>query len=812
MKRPRPPRRSPPRQGPPARGRPAAAARPKRRLTGWRRWVFPLVTALVVPALLFGALEGGLRLFGYGAPSAFLLPIGDDTLVTNPRFGWRFFPPAIARAPVVERLAVEKPAGTVRIVVLGGSAAMGTPEADFGVGRVLEAMLAESFPERRFEVVNAAMAAIDSHVVRVIGRELARHRPDAFLLYLGNNEVVGPHGPGTVFGGYSSSLPALRARIWLQGTRTGQLLRDVTGSLAGGQGRGELARWRGMEMFLERQVTADDSRLAVVHDHFAANLDGLVDAARGAGARTYLSTVAVNLVDEPPFASVHRADLPAAEAERFAGLVDEGWALLAGGAASDALSRLAEAVAIDEGHAAGRWLLGRALLALGRRAEAAEHLAAARDLDALRFRADSGVERAIRRVARQRAADGVVLVEGAARVAGVEPGEPPLAGHEVLWEHVHLTVEGNHRLARAFFDALAPWIAGGAAVPEPPDAERVARWLALSAWDQHHMAREILAMVRRPPFVGQLGHEERIAAFERTRARLAVAAWRGRGEAEALDRAALAARPDDLHVREQLARLLDERGEPAAAAEQWRELLRRVPGLDNWRTRLAFSLADAGQTAEARRILEAVLAERGDADSRVNLGQVLERTGDPAAAAEHYRAALAAEPAHEPARLALATLRGRQGAHDEAERLVREGLELDDGSSRAWAALAALHERRGDLAAAVDAWQTAVELDPDDAAAANNLGFALERLGRTDEAAERYLQALAIDPTYALPYFNLADLALERGHAEQAIRFYRAGLELAPGNRQARQNLAVAEAAAGASARPPPRRPEGTER
>jgi tetratricopeptide (TPR) repeat protein len=809
VKRQRPPRRSPPRQGPPARGRSAAAVRPKRRLTGWRRWVFPPVTALVVPALLFGMLEGGLRLFGYGAPSAFLLAIDDDTLVTNPRFGWRFFPPAIARAPVVERLAVEKPAGTVRIVVLGGSAAMGTPEADFGVGRVLEAMLAESFPERRFEVVNAAMAAIDSHVVRVIGRELAGHRPDAFLLYLGNNEVVGPHGPGTVFGGYSSSLPALRARIWLQGTRTGQLLRDVAGSLAGGQGRGELGRWRGMEMFLERQVPADDPRLEGVHGHFAANLDDLVDAARAAGARTYLSTVAVNLVDEPPFASVHRADLPAAEAARFARLADEGWTLLAGGAASDALPRLAQAVAIDEGHAAGRWLLGRALLALGRRAEAAEHLAAARDLDALRFRADSGVERAIRRVARGRAADGVVLVEGAARVAGVEPGEPPLAGHDVLWEHVHLTAEGNHRLARAFFDALDPWLAGAAApqppgteplapeppAPQPPGSDRVARWLALSAWDHHHMARQILGMVRRPPFVGQLGHPERIAAFERSRARLAVAAWRGRDEAEALDRAVLAARPDDLHVREQLARLLDERDRPAEAAEQWRELLRRVPGLDAWRTRLAFSLADAGQTGEARRILEAVLAERGDADSLVNLGQVLERAGDPAAAAEHYRAALASEPAHEPARLALAILRGRQGAEDEAERLVRAGLELDEGSPRAWAALAALLERRGDLAAAVDAWQTAVELDPDDAAAANNLGFALERLGRPEEASERYLRAVAVDPTYALPYFNLADLALERGHAEEAIRFYRAGLELAPGNRQARQNLAVAEAA-----------------
>ncbi|HEX6202322.1 MAG TPA: tetratricopeptide repeat protein, partial [Thermoanaerobaculia bacterium] len=654
-----------------------------RRLTGWRRWAFPLITALAVPALLLAALEGGLRLAGYGFPAAFLLPIDDSMLATNPRFGWRFFPPAVARAPVVERLAAEKPAGTVRLVVLGGSAAMGTPEADFNFGRVLEAMLAEAFPERRIEVINAAMAAVDSHVVRVVGREMARHQPDAFLLYLGNNEVVGPHGPGTVFAGFSSSLPAVRAGIRLRATRTGQLLRDAAGALGGGGG--ELRRWRGMEMFLERRVAADDPRLADVHAHFAANLADLADAARGAGARTFLSTVAVNLVDEPPFAAVHGRELPDGGEERFARLVDDGWSLLAEGRPAEALAPLERAVALDDRHAAGRWLLGRALLALDRRGEAAEHLAAARDLDALRFRADGGVDRAIRRVAAERAGDGVVLIDGAARVAGVAPGEPPLAGHDVLWEHVHLTFEGNLRLARAFYDAVAPWLAAGGPVPEPPPAERVAERLALSAWDLHHMAREVLGIVRRPPFVGQLGHAERVAAFERSAARLAVAAWQGRDEAERLDRAVLAARPDDLHVREQLARLLDERGRPAEAAEEWRELLRRVPGLDAWRTRLAFSLAAAGQTVEAREILAAVLADRGGADARVNLGQVVERAGDPAAATDQYRAALAEDPAHEPARLALADLLARQGSLDEAERLVREALAADDGSSRAWA-------------------------------------------------------------------------------------------------------------------------------
>ena len=104
--------------------------------------------------------------------------------------------------------------------------------------------------------------------------------------------------------------------------------------------------------------------------------------------------------------------------------------------------------------------------------------------------------------------------------------------------------------------------------------------------------------------------------------------------------------------------------------------------------------------------------------------------------------------------------------------------------------------------AAAEAWQRAVDLDPDQAASANNLGFALERLGRLDEASTWYLRSLENDPTYPLPYFNLADLALQQGQPEQAIPLYRAGLELAPGNEQARENLALAMGAVGGSAEP----------
>ena len=45
-------------------------------LTGWRRWAFPLAAMVVVPALLLGLLEGGLRAFDYGYPSNYFVKAG----------------------------------------------------------------------------------------------------------------------------------------------------------------------------------------------------------------------------------------------------------------------------------------------------------------------------------------------------------------------------------------------------------------------------------------------------------------------------------------------------------------------------------------------------------------------------------------------------------------------------------------------------------------------------------------------------------------------------------------------------------------
>ena len=114
-----------------------------------------------------------------------------------------------------------KPAGTVRIFVLGESAAMGTPDPAFNFGRILDVMLREQYPGVQFEVVNGAITAINSYAVLEIARDCAARQPDLFVVYMGNNEVIGPYGPGTVFHRWSPSLSVIRASLWVKSTRLG---------------------------------------------------------------------------------------------------------------------------------------------------------------------------------------------------------------------------------------------------------------------------------------------------------------------------------------------------------------------------------------------------------------------------------------------------------------------------------------------------------------------------------------------------------------------------------------------------------------
>ncbi|HQL22766.1 MAG TPA: hypothetical protein PLY49_13555, partial [Opitutaceae bacterium] len=365
-------------------------------------WPFKLAlgcaVALALAASALGLLELGLRIAGYGHSPKFYRTeqaadgtawLRENRWVTAP-----FFSPEVIRRPQAFRLPAKKQPGTYRIFVLGSSAAMGDPEASFSLARMLDVMLSEAHPEVRFEVVNAGITAINSHVLRDIAADCAELEPDLFIVYEGNNEVIGPYGPGTVFTPFLGSYGAVRLATAIKRTRTGQLVAALARRCR--HDDTAPAKWGGMAMFLAHGIDYDDARLATTRELFRRNLASIVESGRGAGAHVFLGTVVTNRRDCAPFLSRHRAGLATDSLARWESVYAEGNRALVSGDLKAAGESYAAALALDDHFAELHYRIGQLYQREGRRAEAMIAWQTALDRDALRFRTDTELNAAIR--------------------------------------------------------------------------------------------------------------------------------------------------------------------------------------------------------------------------------------------------------------------------------------------------------------------------------------------------------------------------------------------------------------------------------
>ena len=471
----------------------------------WRLWLLRFALAILLPVLLLALTEAAFRFFHVGYSTDLMEPCdihGRPFACYNLFFAAPFFPPGVIKTPQFFSIPLEKSPGTYRIFVLGESAAMGDPDPAYSFSRYLDVMLRERFPAMKFEVINTGMVAINSHVSLLMARDLVPYKPDLFLVYAGSNEVVGPYGPGTVLTASSMSMPVIRASIFARSLRIGQLL---TGS---GKPRSE---WRGMEMFLNKQVRADSPGMQPAYRNFKSNLRSIVEVARASGARVLLATIATNLKDSAPFASLHRQDLNSDALREWNLLVQKAQAQEAVGSCAEALKLYREAANIDDQFAELHFRMARCEWALGEFEVAKQHFVRARDLDTLRFRADSRINDIVRSAA-QTSRPSAQLLDAESLFAMQSPNG--ITGSELLYDHVHLTPLGSYLLARAAFEqivAALPVPARSAARSTAPLSEaECERLLAFTAYDRSRVAGEMIERLKRPPFTTQLNHIEQV--------------------------------------------------------------------------------------------------------------------------------------------------------------------------------------------------------------------------------------------------------------------------------------------------------------
>lgn len=614
------------------------------------------VLAVALPFVLLALLEAGLRISGTAAYPPLFMDIEGmpGWRVQNPEVAARWFRSETSLPTALgDAFPAAKPENGLRLVVQGGSSAAGYPYYYGGAfSRMLDQALEDAYPDQHVDVINTSMAAINSYALADLAHEIVEIQPDAVLIYAGHNEYYGVLGVGSAQA-LGKHPGFVHAYLTLQRLHTVRLLDKGLSWLAGlfqASASETAVRTTLMERMVGEQVIPLDSDLYRQGiDQFSYNLSQLLGVYRDAGIPVFIATIASNERDQAPFVdAVDQPDVYRAEVRRAAAARD-----------TAALSALIEREALG----ASAWFArGHLALETGRAPTqddraAALDLVAARDRDALRFRASSEVNEIIRALGDNSGggsgsnSGGVTVVEAEAALRMASP--KGIIGNRHMLEHLHPNVEGTFVVARAFMDALT---AAGLAPAVETGAWK--KSLAVTPVDQRFGELRLLQLMGAWPF-----QPPGVNAFQDTlQARslvdtLALALFRrqsGWQQATA-----------ELRAQQRRAGDLD------GAIRSTRALTLQYPFLPGPAAELGALHATAGRSAEAVRWYERALALEETPALQVALGSALvdlRRTPDAETA---FRRALALDARNEDAVVRLVALMAATGRGREALQTLR---------------------------------------------------------------------------------------------------------------------------------------------
>lgn len=465
--------------------------------------------ALLLPLLILLLVELGLRLAGYGSSYPLFVPstINANYLEPNPRLIQRYFAPNQAPALSMDTQLIlkTKPADSFRIVVQGGSTAAGFPYGRWGS---LQAMLQQRFkrhyPDKHIEVINTAMAAINSYSLLDLQADILALQPDLVLVYAGHNEFLGLLGAGSAMRVADSRAGTL-LYLKLRQLRLFQLMQQLLSLFAAPVEQQKQQQRSLMAQIAQGAAISRDS--ALYHATLAqyhANMTLLVQGYKQHKVPVMLGTLVSNERDLVPFSALSLTDWPTLLASLHAN------------------TSIQPANAVMDHIAANAFIRGRQALLQQDNTRALQLLQQARDEDSLRFRAPTEFNQLLRDIANTEQLTLVDVEQHFRRhsTAGI-------IGNELLLEHVHPNTQGYLLLAEAFYQAIVQsGVLGEVTVDDTMQPEVD---LPLTELDTRYAALKIENLLRQYPFSqperAALPFVERDALDKLLRLRLQNADW-----------------------------------------------------------------------------------------------------------------------------------------------------------------------------------------------------------------------------------------------------------------------------------------------
>jgi lysophospholipase L1-like esterase len=376
-----------------------------------RKRLFTIIT-FSIPLLFFIFLEVGLRMFDYGQEYPLFVedPVDDQYLYMNREVSLRYFSDQeFATVGQYDVFTKNKDSNTFRIVVQGASTSAGFPyNHSLSFPRLLEQKIQYAYPDKKIEVINTSMSAVNSFTLLDFADEIIAQAPDLVLIYAGHNEYYGALGVGSsqkIGGSYFFTSLYLRFKSY----KTLELLKNIIVGVSSKKGDSTDG-----ETLMDRMVATEGIPFnSSLYDQgilqYKSNMAKLLSKYQKAGIKTYLSTLVSNLHDHKPFKSDENGEYNAEE--RF----NQGLELESESDYNESLLAFSEA----------------------------------RDFDLLKFRAPSGIENQIPLLAEEYGAE---LIDVNKVFAQNSPNG--IIGKSLLLEHVHPNIEGQKLMADIFFETI----------------------------------------------------------------------------------------------------------------------------------------------------------------------------------------------------------------------------------------------------------------------------------------------------------------------------------------------------------------------
>jgi tetratricopeptide (TPR) repeat protein len=387
------------------------------KLTRSRKLLYNFIIGCI-PVILLIFFELFLRIIHYGDNYNLFLDFPKNDLseyrYINPLIGKKYFQTLEYTTPCGDMFLKEKPKNGFRVFVMGSSTVLGFPyNQNVMFTRILQERLQDSYPDKKVEVINTAITAVNSFTLLDFLDDILDEDPDAILIYAGHNEFYGAFGIGSVEkSNRSRNLILLHEQ--LLSFRLYQFLRNGIawiGKLVSGDKKDQDVRGTLMKLIVDnKKIGYKGKTYAIGIERYKKNMEQILIRAERKNIAVFISELVSNVKDIKPFCSETSSGYPAAMEIYNSGIKNE---------------------------------------IQGEFDHAKEDYYRAKDLDCLRFRASEEINEAIHELAEKYNAQLVPM-----KRYFEEASPHKLIGYNLITEHLHPNIDGYFLMADAFYDAV----------------------------------------------------------------------------------------------------------------------------------------------------------------------------------------------------------------------------------------------------------------------------------------------------------------------------------------------------------------------